>query len=72
MDKASTLKMQMKENVMKHFKLTIIGSIQPNMAWTNTALDKLESRFQKQLMAMDYLGGINIRDETRRKRRQGN
>ena len=60
------------EMVMKHFKLTIIGSVQPNMPWTNTALDNLESRFQKQLMAMDYLGGMNIRDETRRKRKQGN
>jgi hypothetical protein len=42
------------------------------MPWTNTALDKLESRFDQQLMAMDYLRGMNIRDETRRKRKQGN
>ena len=60
------------EEIMKHFKLTILASVQPNMPWTHSALDKLESKFQKQLMAMDYHGGINLRDESKRKRNAGN
>ena len=60
------------QEIMQHFKLTIIASVQPNMPWTLSALDKLESKFQKQLMAMDYQGGINLRDETKRKRKAGN
>ena len=60
------------QEIMQHFKLTIIASVQPNMPWTQSALDRLESKFQKQLMAMDYQGGINLRDETKRKRKAGN
>ena len=59
------------ENVMKHFKLTVIGNVEPNKPWTNSALDILGSKLQKQLMAMDYHGGMNLRDETKRKRKNG-
>ena len=56
------------ENVMKHFQLTIIASAEPGQPWTNKKLDELEGKFQKNLMAMDYNGGINIRDEVKRRR----
>ena len=56
------------KNVMKHFKLTIIASVEPGQPWTNKKLDELEGRFQKNLMAMDYNGGMNIRDEVKRRR----
>ena len=57
---------------MKHFQLTIIASVEPGKPWTQTRLDELEGRLQKQLMTMDYNGGINLRDETHRRRRNGN
>ena len=60
------------EKVMQHFELTIIASVEPNKPWTQSRLDNLERRLQKQLMAMDYNGGINLRDETHRRRRNGN
>ena len=55
---------------MKHFKLTIIASVEPGQPWTLRRLDQLEGDFQKRLMCMDYNGGMNRRDETVR-RRQG-
>ena len=55
------------QNVMQHFTLTIIASVEPGKPWTQTRLDQLEGKFQKNLMTMDYNGGMNLRDETRRK-----
>ena len=55
-----------------YFHLTILASVKANKPWTQTMLDELEGRLQKQLMTMDYNGGINLRDETHRKRRHGN
>ena len=54
-----------KENVMRHFELTVIANIQPGQPWTQDNLDRLEGKFQKNLMSMDYDGGMNIRDETK-------
>ena len=34
-------------------------------------LDRLEAKFQKNLIAMDYNGGINLSDESKRKRAVG-
>ena len=54
---------------MKYFELTIIASVEPNKPWSLDNLDKLEATFQKKnLMSMDYNGGINLRDESKRKR----
>ena len=57
------------ENIMKHFSLTIIASVEPGQPWTLRRLDQLEGDFQKRLMPMDYNGGMNRRDETVRRRR---
>ena len=59
------------EKVMKNFHLTIIASVGANRPWTPTRLDELEGRLQKQLMAMYYNGGINLRDKTQSRLRQG-
>ena len=59
------------DSVMRHFKLTIIASVEPGQPWSLTKLDQLEGDFQKPLMCMDYNGGMNKRDENLRKRRQG-
>ena len=59
------------ENVMKYFSLTIIASVEPGKPWSQSRLDELEGKFQKNMMTMDYNGGINIRDEVKRKRRNG-
>ena len=59
------------DSVMRHFKLTIIASVEPGQPWSLTKLDQLEGDFQKRLMCMDYNGGMNKRDENLRKRRQG-
>ena len=45
------------ENVMKHFKLTIVASVEPAKPWTQNRLDELEGRLQKNLITMDYNGG---------------
>ena len=37
---------------MKHFKLTIIASVEPGKPWSKGRLDDLEGRFQKKLMTM--------------------
>ena len=34
-------------------------------------LDGLEGKLQKNLMSMDYNGGINVRDEMKRRRKAG-
>ena len=58
------------DTIMQHFTLTIIASVEPGKPWTQTRLDELEGKFQKNLMTMDYNGGMNLRDETTRHRRQ--
>ena len=55
------------EHIMQHFELTIIASVEPNKAYSQSNLDRLEGDFQKKLMTMDYHGGMNLRDETRRR-----
>ena len=57
---------------MQQFELTVIASVEPNQPWTNRNLDRLEAKFQKNLMTMEYNGGMNIRDETKRNRQTGN
>ena len=57
---------------MQYFELTVIASVEPNQPWTNRNLDRLEAKFQKNLMTMEYNGGMNIRDETKRNRKTGN
>jgi hypothetical protein len=48
----------------------IVASVEPSKPWTQNRLDELEGRLQKNLMTMDYNGGINIQDEVKRKRRK--
>ena len=43
---------------MKHFKLRIVASVEPAKPWTQNRLDELEGRLQKNLMTMDYNGGV--------------
>ena len=59
------------ENVMRYFSLTIVASVEPGKPWTQDKLDQLEGRLQKNLMTMDYNGGLNIRDEVKRRRKVG-
>ena len=55
---------------MQHFSLTIIASVESGKPWSQNRLDELEGKLQKNLMTMDYNGGMNIRDEVRRRRRR--
>ena len=59
------------ESVMRYFSLTIVASVEPGKPWTQDKLDQLEGRLQKNLMTMDYNGGLNIRDEVKRRRKVG-
>ena len=52
---------------MKYLRLSLIGSVQPKMPWTNTTLDKVESRFQKQLMAMEATRNENKRQNKKKR-----
>ena len=56
------------ENVMRYFSLIVIASVELGKPWTQYKLDQLEGRIQKNLMTMDYNGGLNIRDEVKRRR----
>ena len=47
------------ENVMQHFELTIIASVQPGQPWTQDNLDRLEGKFQKK----SYVYGLHWDDE---------
>ena len=57
---------------MQYFELTVIASAEPNQPWTNRNLDRLEAKFLKNLMTMEYNRGMNIRDKTKRNRKTGN
>ena len=58
------------EKIMPHFNLTIIASVNPDTPGAEERLDRLEQDFQHRLMTMNIHGGINLRDELRRTRRQ--
>ena len=51
-----------------HLPLTVIASVELGKPWTQARLDQLEGKLQKNLMTMDYNGGMNLRDETKRRR----
>ena len=55
---------------MQHFSLTIIASVESGKPWSQNRLDELEGKLQKNLMTMDYNGGMNIRAEVRRRRKE--
>ena len=57
---------------MQYFELTVIASVEPNQPWTCKNLERLEAKFHKDLLTMEYNGGMNIRDETKRNRKNGN
>jgi hypothetical protein len=59
------------ESVMRYFSLTIVASVERGKPWTQDKLDQLEGILQKNLMTMDYNGGLNIRDKVRRRRKLG-
>jgi hypothetical protein len=40
------------DKIMKYFHLTIIASLEANEPWTQTRLDELEGRLQKQLVGL--------------------
>ena len=56
------------EELMKMFKLVIVGSVQPGMPWTQDRLDRLESDLQHRFQCMLKHGGMGKRDETKRRR----
>ena len=39
--------------IMKHFELTMIGSVEPGKSYSQNNLDRLEGKMQQQLMTMD-------------------
>ena len=57
---------------MHYFELTVIDSVEPNQPWTNRHLDRLEAKFLKNWMTMEYNRGMNIRDKTKRNRKTMN
>ena len=56
------------EELMKSFKLTIVGSVQSGKPWTQDRLDSLESDLQHRFQCLLKHGGIGKRDETKRRR----
>ena len=59
------------ENVMKYFELTIIASVEPGQPWSQQNLDRLEAKFQKNLMCMEYNWSFNIKDDIKRGKNAG-
>ena len=55
------------EHIMQHFELTILASVEPKKAYSQSNHERLEGDFQKKLMTMDYHGGMNLRDQTKRR-----
>ena len=55
----------------KHCKLTIVASVEPGAPECKGRLDRLEADIQNRFMTMDHHGGMNLREEIRRKRGMG-
>ena len=45
------------DSIVKHFKLTLIASLEHGKPWSGRRLDELEGDSQKRLMCMGYNGG---------------
>ena len=54
------------DEIMKHFRLTIIFSVEQDIPWSRATLDKLESDMMERLITTEFHGGINLRIERRR------
>ena len=54
------------EDIMQHFNLTIIASLEPDMPWSRDRLDTLEADMMERMMTMERYGGINLRVERMR------
>ena len=54
------------EDIMQHFNLTIIASLEPDMPWSRDRLDTLKADMMERMMTMESYGGINLRVERRR------
>ena len=54
------------DQVSNYIDLTIIASVEEGRPNSNKRLDELETNFENQLMTMDFQGGINMRDDTKR------
>ena len=54
------------DDIMKHFDLTIIASVEPGMPWSRERLDNLEADMMERLMTMEFHGGMNLRIDRRR------
>jgi hypothetical protein len=53
---------------MQYFQMTFIASVDPGKPWTQEDLDRLEAKFQIFWMAIECNGGVNLMDESKRKR----
>jgi len=51
------------EGIMKHFHLTIIGSVEPDQPLSKCKLDNLEAEMIKKLKTMEVDGGLNLKTE---------
>jgi hypothetical protein len=45
------------EDIMKHFNLTVIASVEPDIPWSGARLDNLESEIIDRMMTMENYGG---------------
>ena len=59
------------DEIMKHVNLTIVASVEPGAPGSKGRLDRLEADIQNRFMTMDRHGGMNLREEIRRKRGMG-
>ena len=59
------------DQLMKSFHLTVVGSVEPGKPWTQSRLDSLEADLQHRFQCLEQHGGMGIRDETKRNRRNG-
>ena len=59
------------DEIMKYYQLTIVGSVEPGVPGSRVRLDRLEADIQNRLMTMEKHGGMNFREEIRRKRGPG-
>ena len=55
------------EVAMGTFEIVIIGSVEKGRKDSGKRLDQLEADFQHRLMCMEEHGGLNLRNETRRR-----
>ena len=55
------------DQIMENCSITIVASVEPDQPWSRTRLDALEADLEDRVMTLEKHGGMNRREERRRR-----